>query len=439
MFGLMKAKTCGMTSEEKQFRRLHYCGTCKTIGSLYSQKSRLLLNHDTVFLAELLTALSGDAVNDWAKSYQSYNCLSLPKDELPLSLSFAATANVILSEFKIVDHINDEKKRRFKIAHRLFSNEFSVAEKQLEKWDFPLEKVRKILSSQEKREAESVDLNALSEPTAQTTALFFSEGVKLVGKSEFEEMASEIGFKFGKLIYTLDAYEDYEKDFKDNKFNAIRVAYDLKESKVSVKAKRKVSILLRELESEIVSGIYNLPFTESQKAIFASRLQRNLQRKLQTNLPVVQTKKACSIKSKQTLADRWRKSIETAGKMARGFSWQMPPVFVFVLILTFAAPAQTREAKSARECFDLSFNLMFLGAFLGSILAAPSLIMQQISPEKLAKKARKKQEEGDGWCDWCDCCEDCDCCCCACDSCSFCEGGCCDGCGCDGCCDCSCD
>lgn len=435
MFGLMRAKTCAMSPEEKHFRRLHYCGTCKTIGSLYGQKSRFLLNHDTVFLAEFLTALSGNDVNDWEKSYQSYNCLNLPKTKMPLALQFAATANIILSEFKIADHINDEKKRRFKVAHRLFSKEFRIAEKQLESWDFPLKEVRESLQSQEKREAESVDLNVLAEPTAQATAQFFAEGAKLVGRAEFKRIASEIGRKFGELIYLLDAYEDYEKDFRAGKFNALRSAYDLSEAKIPAEARRKVTTLLRELESEIISAIDKLPFTESQKAIFASRLQQNLQRKLQTNLSVGQTKKSCAVKSKQTLADRWQKSVETAGKMARGFSWQMPLVFLFILILNFAAPAHTREAKSARECFDLTFNLMFLG----TVLAFPSAILQQIAPEKIVKKARKKQEEGEGWCDWCDCCEDCDCCCCACDGCSFCEGGCCDSCSCDGCCDCSCD
>ena len=93
MFGLMRAKTCGMSVEEKRFRRVNYCGTCKTIGSIYGQKSRLLLNHDTVFLAEILTALNSENVADWQKSYQSYNCLNLPKNEMPIALEFAATTD----------------------------------------------------------------------------------------------------------------------------------------------------------------------------------------------------------------------------------------------------------------------------------------------------------------------------------------------------------
>ena len=113
MFGLMRAKNCGLSADEKHFRRLNYCGTCKTLGTVYGQKSRLLLNHDTVFLAEILSALSGEDVKDWQKSYQSFNCLSLPESgESPAALEFAATVNIILTEFKLADHLADEGKRR---------------------------------------------------------------------------------------------------------------------------------------------------------------------------------------------------------------------------------------------------------------------------------------------------------------------------------------
>ena len=417
-----------MSAEEKYFRRLHYCGTCKTIGSLYGQKSRLLLNHDTVFLAEFLTGLSGKDVDDWSKSYQSFNCLNLPKASMPISLQFAATANIILTEFKLADHIADEKKSRFKFAHRIFSNEFVEAKNLLKSWNFPLESVREILRTQENREVRFSDFDTLAEPTAQTTALFFSEGVKLVGKNEFSNRAFEIGFNFGKLIYLLDAFEDYEKDFKAEKFNAVRAVFNLNETKIPADIKRKVAAVLKDLENEIVSSIYKLPFAESQKIIFASRLNQNLQSKLKSNLPGIQTKKSCAGKTKQTFNKRWQNASEKARVLARNYSWQMPLVFVFIFVFALVAPAQSREAKSARECFDLSFNLMFLGAIFGSVLSIPKLAMGKFGGAKtVAETAEKKKPES--WCDWCDCC-DCDCCC-DCDGCDCCNG-------CD-CCDCSCD
>lgn len=416
MFGLMRAKTCGMSAEEKHFRRLHYCGTCKTIGSLYGQKSRLLLNHDTVFLAEILTSLSDEKVQTWQKSYQSYNCLSLPKNEMPLSLQFAATANVILAEFKIADHISDTRQRRFKIAHRIFSKEFIEAESHLRDWNFPLEKVRQLLKSQEKRESKNLNLDELALPTAIATATFFSEGVKLINQKELANLAHEIGFKFGKLIYILDAYEDFEKDAKTKQFNALRSAF-------GENPKQKAVSILLELESEIISKMYELPIAETRKRIFASRLKSNLQKKLKTNLPVL----VCQSKKRLTFNERFERAKIRAQELTANHSWAtVLPIFAFVLAFAFIAPIHAREAKSARECAELGFNLMFLGSIVGAVLAFPQSLMQGYTPpdaQQVAEEVEQKRKEG--WCDSCDCCCDC-----GCDGCD-----CCDGC----CCDCSCD
>jgi len=446
MFGLMRVKKCGMSDAEKHFRRLHYCGTCKTIGSLYGQKSRFLLNHDTVFLAEILTSLSNENASDWQSAYQSYNCLNLPENGMPLPLEFAATANLILAEFKLADKITDENSRTGKIAQKVFSGNFQKARKKLEDWQFPLETVQKILSAQEMIEADSPPadktadeiLSELSRPTAETTAIFFAEGARLIGKSELKNPASELGFNFGKLIYLLDAFEDYEKDFPKKQFNAICAAFRLDEEKIPSEIKRKIVSILQESERAIAARINELPIAENQKTLFISRLQSNLQRKLKTSPPILKTKKICPPKPRPALSERWRNARQTAQNLAREFSWQMPLVFLFVFAFALVAPAQTKEAKSARECFDLGFNLMFLSAVFGSVFVSAKTILMENPEELLTKQGRKRKlgkaasgESGDaeGWCDTCDCC--------------CCDGGCCDGCDCcSGCCDncdCSCD
>lgn len=452
MFGLMRAKSCGMSAEEKRFRRLHYCGTCKTIGSLYGQKSRLLLNHDTVFLAEILTSLSEEKVEGWQASYQSYNCLSLPKNEMPLLLQFAATTNVILTEFKIADHVADTRQKRFKLAHRIFSKEFIEAEKLLKKWNFPLEKVRELLETQEKRESESLNLDELALPTANATATFFQEGAKLVKRTEIETLARKIGFAFGKLIYLLDAFEDFEKDEKHNQFNALRSVF-------GEKGKAKSVSILLELESEIISNIYELPISETRKQLFASRLRGNLQKKIETKLPAL----VCKTKKRLTLSERFERAKVRAGELTANHSWATAlPIFIFVLAFAFISPVHAKEAKSARECAELSFNLMFIGSIVGAVLAFPRNIMQMdgegtgggYTPPPLPPESggqpqgkRKRGLKGGGsdggnsnGCFLCCCdCDDCECCCdcgeCGCDNCDCCSG-CCDSCDCGGCCDC---
>ncbi len=428
MFGLMKAKKCGMSDDEKEFRRLNYCGTCKTIGALYGQKSRLLLNHDTVFLAEILSALSGENVQNWQRSYQSYNCLNLPQREMPVSLQFAATANVILTEFKLADHIADEGKRRYQFAQKAFSKEFRKAENLLKIRNFPLSEIKEILNTQSRREHTERSLDELAFPTAQTTAVFFREGVRQIGRNELENLAAEIGFAFGMLIYLLDAFEDYEKDFRGQKFNAFRAAFDLKAEKLTAEAKREIASILCEIEIEIIAKIHELPIAENQRSLFVSRLSQNLHKKLKTNLPVLKANSVCAPKPKQTFKQRWQTAAERARNLARTDSWQMPLVFLFVFAFALVAPARIGEVRSARECFDLSFNLMTLGAIFGSVLAFPKTILIQNPQDKKSLREQIADNVTEETTDGC-----CDCCCdCTCD-------GCCDNCDCCSGCDCSCD
>ena len=425
MFGLMRAKRCGMTPEEKTFRRLHYCGTCKTIGSVFGQKSRLLLNNDIVFLAELLTSLSGNKIESWQRSYQSYNCLSLPQNDLPISLRFAAAANVILAEFKIRDHLSDTRQKRFEFAHRVFSREFILAETLLNSWDFPLEELRNILNTQKIREDENLGLSELSFPTASATGNFFSHGMRLIERNDLAETARELGFAFGKLIYILDAFDDFERDAESNQFNALRSGFG---GNYKYKA---ISILL-DLENEIITKIHELPLSESLKEMFSLRLRNNLQAKLKDNLP----QHARQPKQRFTLSNRFKLAKRRAKELTVNHSWaSILPIFAFVLAFAFISPVHAREAKSARECAELSFNLMFIGSILGTVVAFPSVLMQQqggtpppLPSEK--KKGRRRTSKGvesnGGWCCFCG---DCDCIECGCDSCDCCD--CCSDCGCD--------
>jgi hypothetical protein len=343
--------------------------------------------------------------------------LNLPKDKMPLSLQFAAATNIILAEFKIADHISDTQQRRFKFAHRIFSKEFLIAESLLNDWNFPLEKIRNLLQTQTEIENSANNLDEYSLPTATVTAYFFSHGVKIIGKENLTNLAHEIGFAFGKLIYILDAFEDFERDEKANQFNALRSAFAEK--------KQAVSILLN-LESEIITKIYDLPISETKKQIFASRLRENLQNKLQTELPHL-----CYPKKRLTISERFKRAKFRATELTANYSFAKAlPIFVFVLLCAIVAPAQVREAKSARECAELSFNLMFLSSIFGSVLALPRIVFQQgyTPPDLQTNNQIQKKKYKESWCDRCDnycccnsrnCCHSCDCCdCCNCCDCN---------------------
>ena len=469
MYGLMRAKSCGQKPEEKHRYRLHYCGTCKTMGSLYGQRSRLLLNNDAVFFGELLTALASEIepVTTWDKTYQSYNCFALPaaEEQMPLSLQVAATATLVMSEFKVTDQIADGGGKGWKIALRVYSQGFRAASERLRGWGFPVEEMVKAGRQQESREAEAVAnpsersarewLDYLAEPTAAVTGIVFQHGAATVGSSAAETMR-ELGFAFGQLVYLLDALEDYEKDATRGEFNALRTAFAVEEALLPDCYVLATEEHLRQICDSVESALRRLPLAAELSARLVSRLRLNMDRKIgdescETNAACATTNKPTDWKSRWTAAVSLAKTLaqreRSASPASLGKTLATPFVFASVLTLALLAPRFALAATSTRECLEFSLNLMALGAMVSALLSAPARLVQPVfafvggggrgdgtlvssamqpgrSTSKMVRRRRRP-----GWADGCNCgsanCWDCICCCegieCCCDGAQCCE------------------
>ncbi|MFY9227299.1 MAG: DUF5685 family protein [Blastocatellia bacterium] len=474
MFGLMKPRSC---SGEKQLsRRLNYCGTCKTMGRLYGQKSRFLLNHDTVFLSELLSVISNkvEEPSYWAKAYHSYNCFSLPKnnEEMPIELQFAATATVILTNYKLDDHIIDSKHSIWLIFQKLFSKNFREASKKLKALDFPLEEMEGFLLSQSKRENESFTLSKskssqeildyLAEPTAKATALFFEHGAKLVNKPSQEKLMYQIGLHFGTIAYLIDAYEDYKKDLSKGEFNALKVAFNGGKT-LSFQEKSTVSQTIWNLAKEINDLLSKLEIHPSWVKYFSKRLEDNLSLKLIGKLPVLG--KTCNASEKMSFSVRKNRALSIAKTLASNYQTDekiftklfSSLIATAILPIAFLLPKKTAKARTYQDFVGILFNLISLKMIFREISSFFSFKYLFLVSSKQEKKKKKKESKSNckDYCDCgsCDCncldhpasnsrfcrgckackvdycCCDGDCGCCGCDCCP-CDGDCCCGCDC---------
>jgi hypothetical protein len=475
MYGLMRAKTCGLSNDDKLRRRMHYCGTCKTLGTLYGARTRFLLNHDAVFLAELLSAISGDdeRLTEWQGAYRSLNCLSLPNraDELPMSLRYAATATLVMTELKVADQLADAPNTTWRIASRTFQKSFLQAAETLSGQGVSTDELFRLMDEQRVRETRAVRrelanqpdgiVKTLAEPTVRATGMVFGHGAVAVGHAEAEPAMRAIGEAFGEMVYWLDALDDFKKDFRKGEFNALRTAYGAEGDILPSEVRRRVVRRVRELQLDLSATLVDLPIPAARAELLASRLESNLSRKLGTPLPVLA--KSCSPRQRPTLSERWRDARAVGRAIATRFaesksgaplvSLRMWFVFVGCLAVAFLFPAQARAAQTPRECFDIGFNLMALGSLIGSLPGLLFFFAPMMGPiqESEDEKRRRRAE----CCP--DCCGDCACegccesinCCSSCEGCGCCGecGSCCDGCGscgdcCSGCdcggCDCNC-
>jgi Family of unknown function (DUF5685) len=351
MFGLMK-----------RAERLAYCGSCKTIGALYGQRARLLLNHDMVFLGELLVGEQPA----WGAAHRSFNCMAMPK-EYPAGLKYAATAAVVLAHFQIEDQLADSGRLRWKALKRFFSLAYRKAAADLRAAGFPLDEMAAMLGTQAERERRAVSLEDVAEPTARATEMVFAHGAP--------ELAS-IGRRFGYLVYVLDAWEDRARDTKTGDFNALRAF-------PQVDGRAEILATVASLEKDLPVHL-------------AARLRTNAEERLGIRMRVFDGA------SKKSAQDRWSSAVAFAQSMKereRAGLLRGAAVLATVSVLAFFAPHPIRSAESWKQCFGLIMNLMAFGAVFATV---------QI-PEVPGKKSGCGSSCGSCCCDSCDCGDCCEC------------------------------
>jgi len=254
---------------------------------------RLFLNHDIIFFAEILAELSGESKekNQWAPAFYRSNCFVLPgeQDRIPLSFSIAAAVNILLAKLTIADKVEDSKRTAFSwkwVKTRISRRELKALE-QLEAWKFPIERIMTLAHQQKIRERDShkylgaeAALDYFSESTAVITGIIFQNAARISGKKPLMRDMFTLGFLFGKLVYLLDAREDFEKDSKKGNFNAIAAAYNIPGMNPGERCKQDVTGMIGNLSRKIISRINRLPISREKSRLFAQRLKVNLNKRL---------------------------------------------------------------------------------------------------------------------------------------------------------------
>jgi hypothetical protein len=474
MFGLMRSRSCALGPDEKLRRRLHYCGTCKSIGSRYGQSARLLLNFDSVFAAEVLTAVAGiDAPDNWDRNFHSVNCFRLPsEDAIPEPVRYAAAMTVVLAEVKVADHIDDGRGIVWRAFRRGMSPGFRQASVDLaERWGFPVDELWAHVRKQAEvertalagialsRNPESV-LRDCAEPTARATALAFSHAAVAISRPDAAASLHKLGSHFGRVIYILDAIRDVAEDARAGTFNAVTAAFGVKSERLPADVRRAAVRVLRSAQSDLETAIARLPISAERAALFIDRLRSNVDRAVGSRrLPVhssspIPEPAITRVRGRISVSTRVREALSIARAASlRHFASckplpirvaEAPFVFALALVAAVVAPVAVASATSPREMLDALMNVAAIGGTLS--MAMPPIGPGMDPTEQLRRRAQQGQPGADTGestaeccCDCCDCCSSGDSSCGSCDACNCCgDGSCCSGCGdCGNCCHCS--
>lgn len=270
MFGFMRTRGC----------QSHYCAVCKTIGAEYGHAPRMLLNHDTVLVAEIMSALSPEPVRH--PSLVRRNCLTLPrKNEAPLALRYAAATTMFLAGAKVRDHVTDTGRTGWRILNRALDSRYRKASAELTTWGLPVAGIEQALACQPQRESASSSLDELAESTSMATAEVCGNAAKLAGRPDAADGMSRFGAAFGKLIYVLDAWHDYKRDSISGQFNALKAVYGTRDN-----AKTDLDSAAAAVDDAIAA----LPLESRPKEALRARFQANLTFALDPSVANAETK-----------------------------------------------------------------------------------------------------------------------------------------------------
>jgi hypothetical protein len=223
MFGYVVVSEQDLKIREFNLYRSYYCGMCMDLKEQYGQAGRLTLSYDTVFLALLLTSLY-----EPADLKRDIRCAVHPVEKHAARQNeytrYAADVNIILSYYSCLDDWNDEKDPKKRMFAALLKNK---SDKACSLYPEKAAVIREKLS--ELNELEKKARNG--EEPGLTPAVLLDRAGSIFGdllaevfdcrKDTWSPALRRVGFHLGKFIYILDAYDDLEKDEKNESFNPL--------------------------------------------------------------------------------------------------------------------------------------------------------------------------------------------------------------------------
>lgn len=214
MFGYIVVNKPELKIREFDMYHEYYCGLCCRLKACHGTVSRLSLSFDHVFLIMLLSGLyeprevCGETrcvVHPVKKQRVRYNEFT----------DYLADMTVVLTRLKCMDDWNDEKKISKKVYGDLLKKQYGkVREKYPEKIEIIEQGILNVAKAEQEQE-ENIDV------ISGYFAKLFAE-IFVVYNDEWETSLRTIGFYLGKYIYIMDAFDDLEKDIRENLYNPFK-------------------------------------------------------------------------------------------------------------------------------------------------------------------------------------------------------------------------
>lgn len=285
MFGYIVPEKPEMKIKEYELFRAYYCGVCCSIGKRHGQLKRLTLNYDSAFLAVLLSAIAEEQIDVRIKRcavhpFQKRHIIS----GSPI-VDYASDINIILAYYNLEDKQRDEAsfvssaglvmlRKDFRRLREQYRDKCEVIERQLDE-----------LMWLEKEKCPSMDMAA--EPFARLMEEITAYK-PVCTDSGREEILRWIGYNLGKWIYLMDAFDDIEKDIKNQNYNPLICQFryenqDVSEFRQQIRSKVEFTLIYSLNE---ISKAFELLDIKANKGILENIIYMGMLRKTENTLGI---------------------------------------------------------------------------------------------------------------------------------------------------------
>ena len=227
MFGYVTAYKPELKIKDYEAYKGVYCTLCKEMGKEYGLLSRFLLSYDGAFYVLYKMGIRNENTNA-EQSRCTFNpckkCLKITTDSDIYKTASAIT--VILAYFKLKDNLNDSKIFKKLFLYLLLPYFVLLKNKAVKKQPKVYEAIEKGMQEQFKVEKEDeINLDKSAHASAKMLSWLFSFGEC----GELAEKSEKFGYQLGRVVYFLDAFDDYKDDIKSSSFNPFKVSQNIEE------------------------------------------------------------------------------------------------------------------------------------------------------------------------------------------------------------------
>lgn len=213
MFGLVVANPERLSKEQREHYKSVYCGLCEELGRNRGFRYRMALTYDLVFLALVLSAVTGEEYELTAG-----RCPVHPVKKRIFRknrfTSYAADMNIALAYYKFLDDWKDDKSYKARFNAGLFRERVKEIES---RYPYQCGEIKQCLDELSRTESNNVLI--ADEPAAIFGKLLGA--VFSYGDEKLKDKLFDFGFSLGKFIYIADAATDLKSDIKKQRYNPL--------------------------------------------------------------------------------------------------------------------------------------------------------------------------------------------------------------------------